>query len=300
MSKRENSMKRLIVAAASVGVLLLALVGTTAAGASTAHTSLPRVRGTAAPVVTVSPNSNLTNGEKVTVTGSGWPAKTSLIVLECNADGAGPGDTSGSCDEAAGQLLSPKTSATGTFTVKYPIAVGAMKAGGTNNNCPQGLRQAQHSVECIIGVADLGASIYSFVPIHFAAPALTFTYTKSTVIGGHQSYKVVITEAGDYAPNIGGFDVIGAYGTDTPPSRDCQGSSNDSTVWNPPNLPPCTIHFGEAVEILWGGKKIGLIRVGVASPGAFTFTIQHAFAGSHTAEALDGNGEKATGTAVVP
>jgi hypothetical protein len=190
--------------------------------------------------------------------------------------------------------------ATGTFSISYPIAVGAMKAGGTNNNCPQGARQAEHSVECIIGVADLKTSTYTFVPIHFTAPALTFTYTKSTVIGGQQSYSVLITESGDYATNVGGFDVIGAYGTGTPPSRLCQGSSNDSTVWNPPNLPVCTIHFGEAVEILWGGKKVGLIRVGVASPSAFTFTIHHAFAGSHTAEALDGNGEKATGTAVVP
>ncbi|MGD0085015.1 MAG: neocarzinostatin apoprotein domain-containing protein [Acidimicrobiales bacterium] len=302
-------MKRLIVAAASVGALSLALVaGPASAGATTGSKAIaPRsVRPHSTAVVTVSPDSNLKNGQVVAVQGSGFPGTATLDLTECNADGGGPGPTAGQCDLKALKL--PKTGPTGAFHTTFKIVDGTMTAGKTGVSCPQNFVQAQHAVACIIGAEDLTTNQFAFAAITFVAPPLKFSYSKSTIIGGKQTYKVTIKESGDYAgvkpapDNAGGFFVIGAYGTAKPPSRDCQGTtSTKGKTWNPPGLPACTDFYGEVVQINWAGKKLGLVRVGAKTPGSFTVTIAHADAGKYAVEALGlTSGEKLTATAVVP
>jgi hypothetical protein len=295
-------MKRLIVAAATMGVISLALVGISGtAGASTAHQAASARTATTAAVVTVTQNANLKGGDSVTVAGSGFPDKATLVVAECNADGDGPGALGGSCD--TGKLGSVKTSSTGTFSTKFTVIQGDMSTH-VDTSCPQGLVQVQHSVECIIGVADLSSDpvIFAYAAIHFTAPALKLTYTKSTVVNSVQTYSVKISETGDYAPNVGGFDVLGRV-SPTNNSEACQGSSNDSTVWTgegAPGLPACTVHLGEVIEVKFGGKKVGLERATVS--GAFTWTIAHAIAGkTYSVEALGlTSSEELTASAVTP
>jgi hypothetical protein len=288
--------RRLIAAAAALGALSLALVGgATVAGASTAKPS-------AAPAVsiTASPNANLNSGASVTVTGSGWPDNASVVLVECNADGAGPGDTAGSCNLKG--LKPVTTSATGTFSGSISIITGAMTAGKPNNACPQGVKQAEAAVECVIGAADLGTKQFAFAPIHFTAPALSFSFAKASPIDGHATFSMKITESGDYL-STGGFDVIGAFGTASPPSRLCQGSSNGKSTWTPPGLPVCTKFFGEVVQINLNGKKVELLRVDSAStPGDFSWTLPHTPPGTHyTVEAIGlVSGDTLTGTTTVP
>ena len=71
-------MKRILSGVAAVAMAAggLALVGVASVGAATTYT----------PTITVSPNTGLTNGETVTITGSGFmPSEASLIAVECIA-----------------------------------------------------------------------------------------------------------------------------------------------------------------------------------------------------------------------
>ena len=162
--------RRLLAAAAGLGALSLALVGGTTAGASTLNKATPST--TPPPSVAASPNANLKAGSVVTVTGSGWPDKKTVLITECNADGGGPGDLAGSCDTAAGHLEGVKTSSKGTFTTKYTIVTGPMTAGKPDNDCPQGAVQASDAVQCVIGAAYLTTGAFAFALLHFAAPSL--------------------------------------------------------------------------------------------------------------------------------
>jgi len=301
-------MKRLIVAAAGAGALSLALIaGPITAGASTgARATASRAdRPHTAAVVTVTPHANLKAGTVVTVTGSGFPDGVSYIYTECNADGGGPGATTGSCDTSA--IKTGTTSGTGTFSGTYTIVAGQMTKGKNGTACAQSVTQAQHAVACIIGaVTGLGTKTedFAFSPILFTAPPLTFTYAKSVMSGGVQTYSIKITEAGDYVlhagQNNGGYLVIGAYGSAVPPSRVCQGTTTGKT-WKPPSLPACTKFFGEVVQINFHGKKIALLRVGANDPGSFSWTIKSAKPGKYSIQALGlVSGESVTDTATVP
>src|SRR5579864_7687420 len=125
------SIKRLAMGAAvpliGVGALLLA-TGTASAAAT----------------ITVSPNTNLVNGTKITVSGTGF-AKNSLGgILECNSDATQPqviitGTTKGpvSCSSPFNDLA--PTSATGTMSGTITAKVG------TTGPPAQGTDTAGHS-----------------------------------------------------------------------------------------------------------------------------------------------------------
>jgi hypothetical protein len=295
----DSMSRRLIAAVACVGALSFALVGGATAGASTARNAKP---STAAPAsITVSPSANLKRGSVVTVSGSGWVPKHNIVIVECNADGSGPGPTAGSCDTTA--LKVATVSSSGTFSTTFTIVVGAMASGKTLNECPQTAAQAVHAVYCIIGAADLSTKPETFAlqPIHFSAPPLSITFAKASPINGHPTYSMKITDTGDYAAGYAGFEVIGAAGADH--SRECQGSSNGKSTWTPPGLPVCTVIFGEVVQINLNGRKVMLLRVGgSSSPGDFSWTLPHTPPGIHyTIEALGlESGEELTTTATVP
>ncbi len=87
------------------------------------------------------PAGNPTNGQTITVTGSGFPARsalpTGLQIIEC-ADPGGtltnlPTDASTGCDGttvSGGQI---NTDASGNFTAQYPIAL--LNSGNSSINC---------------------------------------------------------------------------------------------------------------------------------------------------------------------
>ena len=297
--KRETSMKRLIVAAASVGALSLGLVSFAAGAANAAPAAKPHVSPRATPTITVSPHANLIAGAKVTIVGTGFPASALVVYAECNGDGALGGDTKGCDISTAGKTT---TNAKGGFTATgFKIVVGKVGTS-TPSNCAQNTTQASKAVECLIGAATTTGSVFALQPITFAAPALTFSYVKGAMVGGVQTYNTTIKESGDYVAqksglNNGGYFVIGETSTG---SKSCQGTTNGKT-WSPPGLPACTKELGEVVQVNWNGRKVALVRVGVRTPGTFSWLIKNATPGKHSVEALGlTSGEKLTGTATVP
>jgi hypothetical protein len=108
-------------------------MGAVAVPASMAHASAPHVRAAAdAPAITVTPDTNVKDGSKVTVSGTGFPASTSPVyVVECSG-------TSGQADCDTGTVnFSGSTDAQGSFSnIKVGVHTGTVgdgtcKAGGT-------------------------------------------------------------------------------------------------------------------------------------------------------------------------
>ena len=72
-------MKRVLTSIASMALVFGGwAVFAAPAGAATSYT----------PTITVTPNTGLTNGQQVTITGSGFsPSEPSLVAVECNLEG---------------------------------------------------------------------------------------------------------------------------------------------------------------------------------------------------------------------
>lgn len=150
--------------AALVGLALVASSGAVVLGASPAF---------AAPAVTVSPNTGLTNGQSVTISGTGFSAGASVAALECKFPPAG----ASSCD--LGTLKNPFATAdmsgniTGTYTVKQNITVG-----GSAFDC------ASSPTACTIVVAKLDQSETALGSIAFkTGPAITVTPSTGLTTG---------------------------------------------------------------------------------------------------------------------
>jgi hypothetical protein len=114
--------------AAAVGLV----IGAIAAPASLAHATAPHARAGTGPSVTVTPNTNVKNGETVSVSGSGFPPNQSpLYVIECS------GTTSQSNCDTSTLNFSGSTDDQGSFsnvTVVVhtgTVGDGTCKAGGT-------------------------------------------------------------------------------------------------------------------------------------------------------------------------
>ena len=99
----------------------------------------------AAPTVTVTPSSGLVDGQSVSVTGSGWPASTSLALLECRV-ASGPSVT------CFGQE-SGTTDSEGDFSTQYVVMNDACNASG---------------VSCLLGVSLEDFSSPVLTILHFA------------------------------------------------------------------------------------------------------------------------------------
>src|SRR4051794_36360993 len=107
--------------------LRLAVLGI---AASTALVPASSAHATAAPTMSVSPNSGLHDGDVVTVSGSNFAPKKTFYMVECS------GLSQSECD--IGHLVTGSTSAGGTFTTTFTVHTGAIGSGTcntTSTNC---------------------------------------------------------------------------------------------------------------------------------------------------------------------
>jgi hypothetical protein len=152
-------MKRFITSIA-IGAMILG--GVAAMGAATASA--------AGPTITITPNTALTNGESVSIVGSGYTPADSLFALECLATAT---SVTG-CD--TGTAVPVTASSTGTFTqafnVKSETSIGGSSCGTT----------ATDLSNCIIEVANTGDTDAGAAPITFAVPVATTTTTTTTPV----------------------------------------------------------------------------------------------------------------------
>jgi maltose-binding protein MalE len=112
---------------------------TAAAVASTTTTTKP------AQEITISPSTGLTDGETITIKGTGYPANQSQGITEC----ANKGNQTTANDCNLGGIGVTKASATGTISATFKVALGPF--GGNHIVCtsPPG---------CIVSVATEGSA----------------------------------------------------------------------------------------------------------------------------------------------
>jgi Neocarzinostatin family len=132
----------------------LAACGSSNSGTSTTTTTAPAATTTttAAPTTTttgqhisISPNSGLTNGQVVQITGTGYPPNEQLGVTECS--NAGAQTTAGDCN--LGAIKVTTSTAAGTVSYKYQVALGPF--GQDNIVCTK-------SPYCILSVSQAGSA----------------------------------------------------------------------------------------------------------------------------------------------
>ncbi len=137
----------------------------------------------AGPSITVTPSTGLTNGQTVTITGSGFTAGDSLYAVECLATAT----SAAGCNTTAPTPITAKSDGTlpsTTFTVK----TGTIGSGTCGTS-------ASDLTACVISVSNATAGDAAHAPITFAALASpTISVSPSTGLKNGES--VTITGSG--------------------------------------------------------------------------------------------------------
>jgi hypothetical protein len=173
--------------------------------------SLP---ASAAGSITVMPNTGVTAGTSVTVSGSGFAANSTGTVIECSAAPGQP--TIGvlgnpvpvSCTNPLAHVIT--TNASGDFTTTFTIVQGVTgpPATGTDSGggdaatdaaafpCPPTAAQHAAGVTCVIAFGDL-AGERAIAPILFAGeePPTTTTSSSSTTASSSTTFATTTTTA---------------------------------------------------------------------------------------------------------
>jgi hypothetical protein len=149
MSRVRNFRIAVSVVVMSVGVLAGGIVGVTAAAAK------------AIPKLVVKPAVNLNNGEKVTVSGSGFKPGDTVYFVECLRTAKGQAG----CNTPAGIPPYATISATGTFpTFKFRVTTG--KVGTGTGTCGT---KASNLAKCAVSAGNATGGDSAVADITFAA-----------------------------------------------------------------------------------------------------------------------------------
>jgi hypothetical protein len=126
----------------------------------------------AGPTITVTPSTGLTNGNAVTVAGTGFMDNETLYALECINDGASTNQTD--CDTSTVSIAT--SSATGTFSTSVTVVAGAIAGTSTCGTSSTDLSSCAIVVSTNPPSAD--AALF---PITFAMASPTTTTTTTTI-----------------------------------------------------------------------------------------------------------------------
>jgi hypothetical protein len=139
--------------------LVFTLVATTAIGGAGA--SLLVLRKAPAPSITVTPSKDLHKGQKVEITGSNFPHKTELGIVECNPRVLK--DNPAAC--ATTHLVSVKTGSKGTFSkTSFRVITGTVGNGSCGTT--------KKNLTCYIFVwePNVTSTVDAYAAIQFAKP----------------------------------------------------------------------------------------------------------------------------------
>ncbi len=113
--------------------------------------STPAVAAQEAPSVSVTPDTTLEDGDKIDVTGAGFPADSTVFVMLCNSDER-LGDSVGRCSLVGTGSTGYVVDAAGGF-VGANVAVPVGQVGASDMaTCPPSAAQAARGVTCEIRV----------------------------------------------------------------------------------------------------------------------------------------------------
>jgi hypothetical protein len=111
------------------------------------------------PTASVSPHQNLTNGQKVWVSGANFPPGATVAIVQCNAKAATQGQNG--CDTSHPRIVS--VTAFGRVPARSYLVVKGTIGTGT------GAAPCDHAHPCAMVVADIAAqTIHAVAPIFFA------------------------------------------------------------------------------------------------------------------------------------
>jgi hypothetical protein len=121
--------------------------------------------GPGTPHTTVTPATNLTDGQLVRVSATGFTARTSVIVAQCSANPPTPNN----CNTDTVQVLT--TASNGSVTTQFIVARRVAVGSGSQVDCA--------TANCVLAVSNLSADKFSSVRLGFnrsapLAPALEF------------------------------------------------------------------------------------------------------------------------------
>ena len=155
-----------------------------------------RVSRTAAPVpvtgnatLSADPSTDLDDGQQITVSGAGFGAKTSYLILECPAGDANPLD----CDPGAGAVV--KSDQTGSFSSPYTavrMIVGF--ESGTTIDCAT-------ADACDLTAVDEDLSAVAETPIAFADVAIVPATVSAVPSTGLLDGQKITVSGTNYTPN---------------------------------------------------------------------------------------------------
>lgn len=265
--------RRLNRAPAIVAVLLLAALGAMLLASEAASASA---------TLGVSPSSGLTNGQSVTVSGSGFAASSTGAVIECNNASPQPTVTvlgnavPVSCTNPLSGIKttgSDGSLASSSFTVATGV-VGPPGAGtdsdgnsaatdAVNFPCPPTAAQLAAGDSCVVAFGDQGGDQVTF-PISFSTSSTTTTTTTSTS-------STTTTTLGSTTTTTSGSPTTT---TTTAPSTTSTTTATSGTI--PGQLPGfLTVVAGQSTMIQGGGFKPGetvtaAIHSTAIQVGAFT------------------------------
>jgi hypothetical protein len=129
---------------------------------------VPGGPGSSEPTTTVKPSRDLGDGDLVTVTGTGFPAGTDVVVVQCATDPPTPVN----CDVTNAQFT--RTDSQGTVTTQYLVTRNLITGFGDTVDC------ATHSCEMAVTTFDVttfDSHRITFDPNKPLAPPLAFTAT---------------------------------------------------------------------------------------------------------------------------
>jgi hypothetical protein len=223
-----------VIAGAGLLALLLALIGTIAGPA-----------GAVGPALSVTPSTNLADGQQVTVTGCNLGVRGAVGVVECgNADSNGtplPGSAPATADcygaESVGTQTILTTVANDGATTPYTVRTSGI--GANSRKCITG-----GNFDCVIAMADVatqGNVLRIAAPITFAgspatsmAPGETTTTTSATTTTVPATQPRITSAPGPAAPGPpapGAVAIAGAASaTDTTPPGPGATSTSSGTL----------------------------------------------------------------------
>jgi hypothetical protein len=116
----------------------------------TPGTPPPTTSTPSGPTITVDPSTGLTDGQRVTITGTGFPAKDSLVAIQCSPLAATASNAIAECDIGAANL-GVKSDASGGFTTSLVVHTGKIGSDPAAV-CPPA------TGNCLIAVSEASAS----------------------------------------------------------------------------------------------------------------------------------------------
>jgi len=184
-------------------ILKLAAVAAPLALAAVPLTASPAAATPSSGPATVTPDTHLVNGEKVTVTASGWAPNTLVHATQCGLS-AGAGNAN-ACDQTPADLSGGETNSSGSVTLTFTVHTGK-NFHHPSDDADAATDKCDPKHQCLIIVAD-GTSASTAThgaigEISFGAKTKTSLKASKKSVKAHKSVSLTAKTTGEKDGNV--------------------------------------------------------------------------------------------------